>query len=193
MRETEASAVPEARTALKITHRDLFRVFARIGLLGFGGVTPWLRRVLVEERGWLDDRELAELFGFASSLPGANTVSIAVILGDRNQGISGSITAVTGLLAMPLLILAGIAMLYDQSAHSPDVQNAIGGAAAATAGLVLGNGMKMARNMKPDWQAYGSGFCVFILAGVAHLPLLWILLIIVPASIAAGLIRNRFR
>ncbi|WP_020176092.1 chromate transporter [Methyloferula stellata] len=190
MNDVSGFAPPPAALK-KITHRDLFLVFAKIGLLGFGGVTAWLRRVLVEEQGWLEDREFAELFGLASTLPGANTVAVSVMLGDRYQGPSGSVAAVTGLLAMPLLILAGIASLYGQFANLSDVKNAIAGAAAATAGLVIGNAFKMARNMKPDAIAYLIGAIVFICAGILQLPLLWTLLVVVPASILVLTIRKR--
>lgn len=183
-------SMPTAETK-HISHRDLFLVFAKIGLLGFGGVTAWLRRVLVEEHGWMDDREFAELFGLASTLPGANTVSVAVMLGDRNQGLSGSIAAVTGLLTMPLLILASIASIYGQYSNMPDVKAAIGGAAAATAGLVIGNAVKMARNMKPDLIAAFIGAIVFVASGVLQLPLLWTLLTIIPVSILVLSFRKR--
>jgi chromate transporter len=192
MNDLSSVAAPPA-TRKKITRRELFLVFARIGLLGFGGVTPWLRRVLVEEQAWLDDREFAELFGFASTLPGANTVSLAIMLGDRHQGPSGSVAAVTGLLTMPLLILAGIASLYDQFASLPDVKAAIAGAAAATAGLVIGNAIKMARNMKPDIMACLIGAVVFVSGGILQLPLLWTLIAIVPSSILILTLRNRSR
>jgi chromate transporter len=179
MNDRSSFAVPAAASK-KITHRDLFLVFAKIGLLGF-------------ERAWLDDREFAELFGFASTLPGANTVSVAVMLGDRYQGPSGSIAAVIGLLAMPLLILFGVASVYGQFATLPDVKAGIGGAAAATAGLVIGNGIKMARTMKPDIAACIIGSIVFVAAAILQLPLLWTLLAIVPASVLILTIRNRPR
>ncbi|HEY2816510.1 MAG TPA: chromate transporter, partial [Casimicrobiaceae bacterium] len=54
--ETETLPRPIARTTL-------FLAFLKIGLLGFGGVLPWARRVLVEERAWLTDREFAEMIG----------------------------------------------------------------------------------------------------------------------------------
>ena len=57
-----------------------------MGLLGFGGVLPWARRVLVEERAWLSEREFAELLGMCQILPGPNVVNLAVILGARWQG-----------------------------------------------------------------------------------------------------------
>jgi chromate transporter len=186
-----AGASPE--TPKYISRRDLFMVFARIGLLGFGGVTPWLRRVLVEENAWLNDREFAELFGFASILPGANTVSVAVMLGDRHQGASGSIAALSGLLVMPLLILAGIASLYDRFSAMPDVKNAIGGAAAATAGLVIGNACKTTINMQPDIISCVIGLIVFVAAGILQIPLLWTLLAVVPTSVIVLAIRNKPR
>jgi chromate transporter len=176
-----------------ITHRDLFLTFAKIGLLGFGGVTPWLRRILVEERGWLNDRELAELFGFASTLPGANTVSISIMLGDRYQGPTGALVAIVGLLAMPLTILAASASLYDDFASTPAVQDAIAGAAAATAGLVLGNAFKMIGNMKPDLSGYLIGGAAFVAAGLLHLPLLWTLAVLIPAGIVLATVRSRSR
>ncbi len=192
MKDATDCAAPSAPPKI-ISHRDLFLVFAKIGLLGFGGVTAWLRIILVEEQGWLGEQEFAELFGLASTLPGANTVAVSVMLGDRCQGASGSIAALTGLLTMPLLILAGIASLYDRFAHLPDVKNAIAGAAAATAGLVIGNAFKMARNMKPDPTAYLIGITVFISAGILQLPLLWTLLTIVPASMVLLAFRAKAR
>jgi chromate transporter len=186
-----STAGARAETPKHITHRDLFMVFARIGLLGFGGVTPWLRRVLVEENAWLNDREFAELFGFASTLPGANTVSVAVMLGDRHRGLSGSIAALCGLVVMPLVILAGIASLYDRFAAAPDVRNAISGAAAATAGLVIGNACKTTINMRPDLIACIIGAIVFAAAGILQIPLLWTLLAVVPGSVIVVAIRNR--
>jgi len=192
MSETESLApAGDAPSARAISKRDLFLTFAKIGLLGFGGVTPWLRQVLVEDRGWLNDQELAELFGFASTLPGANTVSIAVMLGDRYQGPLGTLSALCGLLVMPLTILAFSAALYDGFASQPDVQNAIGAAAAATAGLVLGNAFKMIANMKFNAITYGIGAAAFVSAAILRLPLLWTLAFLVPTGVTLMALRSR--
>ena len=87
------------------SRRALFAAFFKIGLCGFGGVSGWVRPIIVEERRWLNDLEFAELLGAASVLPGANTVNLAIMLGDRFQGASGAATAVAGLLFAPLAIL----------------------------------------------------------------------------------------
>jgi chromate transporter len=54
-----------------ISKAELFFGFLKIGLLGFGGVAPWARHIIVEERRWLSDREFAEILCiFQRSRPG---------------------------------------------------------------------------------------------------------------------------
>ena len=69
---------------------NLFTGFLKIGLMGFGGVGPVARHIIVAERNWLDDRGYAELIGICQALPGANTVNAAVMLGDRFRGGIGA-------------------------------------------------------------------------------------------------------
>jgi chromate transporter len=159
--------------------RDLFAGFLKIGRLGFGGVAVSRYQVIVEERAWIDDKEFAELLGVASIVPGANTVDLAVLLGDRRRGLSGSLFAVAGLLAAPLMILVLFAILYDRFIMIPDVQNALAGAAA---GLVIGTGAKMLRRRIPDALALASAAFVFATVGVFGVPLLWILLLLARAT-----------
>ena len=40
--------------------REIFVTFTRIGASGFGGVNFWIRRVLVQEKRWITDREYLE-------------------------------------------------------------------------------------------------------------------------------------
>jgi chromate transporter len=40
---------------------DLFLGFSGIAIIGFGGVLPWARRMLVERRRWLSADEFAVL------------------------------------------------------------------------------------------------------------------------------------
>jgi len=173
------------------SRRLLFLTFLKIGVCGFGGVAPWARRVIVEERQWLCEQDYAELLGVCSALPGANTVNIAVILGDRYNGVLGSISAVAGLLLMPLLILVGIAALYERFAINVDVSNAVAGAAAATAGLVLGTGLKMIRNLNPDILALASCAAIFVLVGLFQASLALALVGLAAIALVARILMER--
>src|SRR5207247_11307541 len=113
------------------------------GLLGVGGVMTWARRVLVEERGWLNDREFAELVGVCQVLPGPNIVNLSVILGARWQGPVGSLLALTGILFVPVIAVLVLATFYASVADSPIARSAIGGASAAAAGLIIGTAFRL--------------------------------------------------
>ncbi|PNG24854.1 chromate transporter [Methylocella silvestris] len=164
--------------------RELFMAFFKIGVCGFGGVAGWVRPILVEERDWLSDREFAELHGAASVIPGANTVNLAVMLGDRFQGPAGSIAALCGLLLAPLAILIALASLFEHFGDLAAVKGALSGAAAATAGLVVGNAYKLLRALKSDILALAVAGATFASAGLLHLSLLTTLLLVVPGSLA---------
>ncbi|WP_245257425.1 chromate transporter [Methylocapsa acidiphila] len=166
-----------------VSHRDLFSAFFKLGLLGFGGVAGWVRQIVVEERGFLDEREFAEWLGVASILPGANTVNLAVMLGDFYKGPSGVLAALLGLLLAPILILITIVSLFDQFASQPDVSRALGGAAAATAGLVIGNAYKIMRAIRGDFRAMIVAGSTFAAVAIWQFPLAASLAVLVPLSI----------
>ena len=176
----------EAPTAI-----SLFAVFFKVGVLGFGGVAPLARHVLVDQRRWLEEREFAEAFGLASTLPGANTVNLAVMLGDRWCGFVGSLAALTGLLGAPLAILAGAATLYARFGGNPDVRAALSGAAAAAAGLVGGTALRLLRGLDPDLIAILVAGAVCLASAFARLPMLAILAGAVPLTLAAAFLRRR--
>ena len=127
---------------------ELFKGFATIGLLGFGGVAVMARHVIVEKYQWLTDKEYATILGMGQVLPGANVVNASVIIGDRFQGPKGSIVCVLGIMVLPILILLMFALLYDKFGQLPAVSVALTGAGAAAAGMVLATGLKMAIKVK---------------------------------------------
>jgi chromate transporter len=185
MSELPADARPERATPA-VSHAALFLAFLKMGLLGFGGVAPWVRQVIVEERCWMDDREFASLLGLSQVLPGANTINTAVLVGDRFRGISGAAAAVFGLIAMPLAIAVGIVELYSAVSQNLYIAAAISCAGAAAAGLVIGTGLKIARNLKLSPRIILVTLVTFLAVGILRLPLVWVLACLIPLTIAAA-------
>jgi chromate transporter len=185
LNEVPVEAAP-AQTNSAVTHTALFFAFLKMGLLGFGGVAPWVRQVIVEERRWMNDREFAALLGLSQVLPGANTLNTAVLLGDRFHGITGAAAAVFGLMAMPLAIAVVIVELYGAVSQNPYAAAAIAGAGAGAAGLVIGTGLKIARNLKLSPRIILVTLVTFVAVGILRLPLVWVILCLVPLSIAAA-------
>ncbi len=169
---------------------ELFAAFLKIGVLGFGGVAAQARHVIVVERKLLSDRGFAELFGVSSSLPGANTVNMATLLGDRHAGLPGVAATVGGLLGAPLVILVAVATLYTRYADLPLLRAALSGAAAAAAGLVVGTALKTLKGLEADSVTYATTALVCVAAAYARLPMLATLAIAIPASLGLAILRR---
>lgn len=188
---TENEPATTARPATEVGAGALFLGFLKIGLLGFGGVAPWARHVIVEDRAWLTEAEYAAVVGIGQVLPGANTVNAAVMIGDRFAGPVGAAAAVLGLMAMPLAILIALAQVYAAFAAVPLVQAALAGSAAAAAGLVVGTGLKMAWRLKPSPGAVAAGLLALAAVALLHWPLVVVLLVLGPLSVGVAALEAR--
>ena len=168
----------------EISRTELFLSFLKMGLLGFGGVLPWARRVIVDERRWLDDREFAELIGLCQVLPGPNVVNLAVIVGTRSRGPVGALLAVAALLFVPVGIMLLIAMFYAEVAGNPLVRNGIAAASAAAAGLILGTATRLLMQARPPLRGMLTGGAAFIAVGILHWPLFWVIVVLIAVGVA---------
>ena len=173
----EAAPPPDAWT--------LFREFARVGLSGFGGVLPFIRQAVVVRNRWLDDRAFAELLGIAQVLPGPNVVNIAVMLGYRHAGLGGAASAFAGLVLMPLLLLLGLTAIYYRFADQPAVRGALQGMMAVSAGLILATGLRLAASLPRSARTLTPLVLATVAIGLFRLPLIPVVLVLVPASVAA--------
>ncbi len=178
------SSLPIAAPSLA----DLFLAFTGIAIMGFGGVLPWARRMLVEQRRWLTAEEFTEVFSLGQFLPGGNVVNMSVVIGQRFHGVLGSIAAAAGLLVGPTLIVTGLGALYLEYGQVPVVQNALHGMTAAAAGLILSLAAKMAMPLFRRDAIVPLAFAVltFIGIGIFWLPLFAVLVVLVPLSIAVA-------
>ena len=135
----------------------LWWVFNRLALQGFGGVLPVAHRELIERERWVSPQQFVELLTLGQVLPGPNIINIAIILGDRFFGWRGALVAVAGLLALPLLIVLGLAMTYQQFAANPLLAGALRGMGAVAAGLVIATAVKLARTLKGNPMGMAPG------------------------------------
>jgi chromate transporter len=184
----------EARDGNKlhiVSKQELFLGFLKIGLLGFGGIAPWARHVIEEEKRWVTDKEFAAILGIGQILPGPNTMNASVMIGDRFQGVAGVLVCLLGQMAMPLVIITGLALVYERFASVPEVRAALVGAAAGAAGLVLGTALKMIQKIRPSALAILMAIIVLVAIGVLEWPLVPVVFVVVPLSIAAASLERR--
>jgi chromate transporter len=122
--------------------------FSSVGLSGFGGVLPFARRMLVEERQWMTAEEFNAQLGLCQFLPGPNVINLAVVVGKRYGGLAGAILAPLGLLAGPLVIVLLLALLYDRYGGLSQAQGMLRGIAAVGCGLLFTMAWRMGMALK---------------------------------------------
>jgi chromate transporter len=174
----------ESSSPLRLSAFALFTAFFRAGLMGFGGVLPMIRRVMVEERKWLTPAEFNELLALCQFLPGANVANLSIIFGSRVCGIGGSAAALTGLLGAPVVIVLVIATLYKRYGDYPPVEHLVTGLSAGAAGLILATALKIAMPLRGSPWALAVAAASFAALGLLRLPFLPSLCVLMPASIA---------
>ena len=164
---------------------DLFLAFSGMAVIGFGGVLPWARRMLVEQKGWLSPGEFNEALSLGQFLPGANIINVSVVVGQRFRGPLGSLASVAGLLAGPIAVVIALGSLYLRYGQVAWVHDGLTGVTAAASGLILSTAMKMAQSLLNRTELVGCAMAVltFVGIGLVRLPLLYVLLVLAPVSI----------
>jgi len=183
--------VSEALTARAPAPSELFLRFTQVALSGFGGVMPFARRMLVEERRWLSAEEFTDALSLCQVLPGPNIVNLAVCVGARYHGVRGALAAFAGLMTAPFFIVLTLGALYTQYGHLPAVSALFRGVSAAAAGLIVAMGLKMAASRR--LRSAMALFAVVTFFGIAlmRLPLVVLLFAVAPLSVAAAFWRAK--
>ncbi|MTV36659.1 chromate transporter [Duganella radicis] len=161
---------------------DLFISFTILALQGFGGVLAVVQRELVERKKWLTPEEFIEDWAVAQIMPGPNVVNLSLMVGDRYFGLRGALTALAGMLCVPLLVVLGLALLYAQYGSHPGVAGALRGMAAVAAGMIAATGLKLASALRshplPRWLTTLIAALCVVCVLVLRLPLGYTLLIV---------------
>jgi chromate transporter len=194
MAETDLAAGPvPARQPSSAS--ELFRVFNRLALQGFGGVLPIAHRELVERERWLAPQQFVELLALGQVLPGPNIINMALIFGDRHFGWRGALAAVGGLLAVPMIIVLVVATLYQQVASHPLAAGALRGMGVVAAGLVIATALKLSSTLAANPlgrpACYAIGAATLALIGGLRWPLSWVVLGLGGAAMAVAWWRIR--
>lgn len=158
---------------------DLFVSFTLLALQGFGGVVAVVQRELVDRKQWLTQDEFIEDWAVAQVMPGPNVVNLSMMIGGRYFGLPGALSALGGMLAVPLVVVILLAMLHSHFAGHPGVDGALRGMAAVSAGMIGAAGLRLssvlARHPMP--LAWGAALAVlaFVLVALVQVPLLYVL------------------
>ena len=168
----------------------LFIGFLKVSLGQFGGGLVWARRIVVDRRGWMDDREFAETLTMCQLMPGPNIVGIAVCVGAKLRGALGAGSAVAGFILVPWTVGLSLGTLALRHAELAVVHNTLGGLSAAAAGLLIGTGLRLLVPHRTHWTGLAFAGAAFLAMVCTRLPLPVVLLGLAPLGIAVTALQS---
>jgi chromate transporter len=165
---------------------ELMLTLVRISVSSFGGVLPWARRVLVEDKRWMTAEEFNRLFAVCHFLPGPNVVNMSAVFGLRLYGVVGAIASLVALCAVPVALMIVLGMLYDRYGAASGISGALSGLAAGVAGFIVATAMNMATPIlrRRSGAELGIAAVAFVAIALLRLPLFPVLALLVPLSVA---------
>lgn len=144
----------------------LFAVFAKVGVMTFGGgyaMLPILQREVVEKQKWASEEELMDYFAIGQCTPGIIAVNTATFIGQKNKGVFGGIFATLGLVFPSLVIISLLAGVIEAFSHIVWVQHAFGGIRICVCVLIVNAVIKLFKKAVID----KFSFAVFLAVALA--------------------------
>ncbi len=158
-----------------------------VGASAFGGGgSAHIHNHIVVRRAWLSEEEFLEGLSLSQLLPGPIFANFAAHIGMKLCGTLGAIAAFVGVCLpgmLAILALSSAAYFAVRDFSSPVVTGALTGVAAGAVGISLAT---LARVAPPGLKSRGApliALSAFVANGVLHLPILWVLLVLVPIGI----------
>jgi chromate transporter len=163
---------------------QLFYEFLLIGAVSFGGgIVAYERILLIEKRKWLTVDEFMATLAISQTMPGLNSVNLAVLAGNHVRGTLGAVAASCGLLipGMVFVLVAGVA--YSAGEDHPLVNMLLAGVAAGATGLLAAITFKIGSNHFRHLKSLAIIVATFVLMSFFKLSLIWVLVIMGPISL----------
>ncbi len=102
-----------------VSFPQLVRVFARIGVLSFGGPAgqiALMQHELVDERKWVEQGAFLRALNLCHLLPGPEAQQLATWIGWRLHGVKGGLAAGLLFVIPGALVMLGLSLLYVMAA-----------------------------------------------------------------------------
>jgi chromate transporter len=158
-----AAAVPSATAAVSIGAGiklssvsilgKLLLFFLKAGSLTFGSglvIVPFLEKGLVQNTGWLDERQFLVAVAIGMISPGPVVIT-ATFVGYLVAGLWGATVSTVGIFLPSFLFILIVAPLLIRHRAQPDVRGFVKGAYAAAIGTILGTSVLLGKIAIGDW------------------------------------------
>jgi len=143
----------------------------------------YIRRMVVEQKKWLDDASFRNGIAFCQMVPGATAMQAAAYVGLMARGVPGAAVSFIGFGLPAFLFMLLLSVFYMQVQDLPVMISAFNGLQTIIVSIVANAALTFGRISIKNWQGAAIAIVAGILFGFGINPLLVILL-----AAAAGIL-----
>jgi len=151
-----------------------------LGGTGFGGpvaLANYMRRDLVEKRGWIDETEFDRGLAIATACPGPMAYQLGVYCGFVTYGIPGALAIALAFALPPFVIVVAIAALYERFSGSGILRGLFYGIGPVVVALILRASWNLGRKtLKRDYPAWAVAIVACAATVILQRELVWLFL-----------------
>ena len=135
-----------------ITLAVQFAVMSLLALGGANAVVPEMHRQAVELRGWMSDREFADMFAISQAAPGPN-VMIVTLIGYHVAGLGGAFVTTLAMCGPTAVLAHFLGRTWDRFKDAPWRVAVQAGLVPISVGLVGASAIVLTRAADHSWLA----------------------------------------
>jgi chromate transporter len=167
---TEAPDEPEPAPP-RVALATIAREWGRIGCIGFGGPPAHialLRKLCVDDRAWLSDREFEDGIAACNLLPGPASTQLAIFCAWRLRGPAGAVLGGLCFIVPGLIVILGLAAVFLEARPPGWIRGLTEGAGAAIPAVAVAAAVGL---LPGSWRRAGrrraarARWCGYLLAG----------------------------
>ena len=187
MENTMTEAGAEHRSTPTLA--EATRVWARVGVLSFGGPAAQIalmHREVVDQRGWLTEQQFLNALSFCMFLPGPEAMQLATYSGWRLHGTLGGLIAGLLFVLPGAAVMLALATIYAYFGNVPLVSALFLGVKATVVLIVVEALLRVAKKAL-------SGMAHWIIAALAFIGIFFLALpfpLIIAAAAAYGFVMS---
>jgi chromate transporter len=151
---------------------------AMMSSISFGGIPsmlPGIHDFVVVTNSWLTDRDFANFFGLAQTIPGPSMILMMALIGWKVAGIPGALAGASATALPPCTMYFVGYRLWDRFRDAAWQKVARASLVPLTCGLIAAGGTVMAQTADKSWVAVGISIAAAALLLVRRINPLWLL------------------
>ena len=158
---------------------ELFASFFKIGAFTIGGgyaMLPLIQREVVENKNWIEERDMLDIVAIAESTPGPIAINTATFVGTKTAGFFGAFFSTLGVVLPSFIIITALSYVLDAVSNIEAVKFAFNGIRAGVLALIVKALWGMAKQCPKNVFSAVLAVVAFAIVLFLNVNVLWVII-----------------